>query len=186
MKIVTTNLQVTSFNFRNDNTLIRDCEVLYLPPFVRALYAVVGYAFRVDRPAKNVDPSFGSRYISHYTPALCFDGSKIESGILSDSPAVGTFLDHSSLIPLTLYPIEDTLSSSFKVKVEGVELIVSESGNSGLRTIANHALSTLSRLFTLKTGDFIFVEIEKSKEKLTKGELEFFFNQTLLYNFEIK
>lgn len=187
MKIVVTDRQVSFFNFRNDNTLIRDCDLLYTPQFVKELYPKIGYVFRVDKPAKSIESKHADRYLSLFTPALFFDGAASETSLFSKTttPPIGNFLDHSSMVPLKLLPIEQIDECRIKLQI-GHEKLISNYIGTELKGIAYNALSKFSYYFTLKIGDFIFIELEEFPVGVTKGEVEFFYNSTLIYNFEIK
>lgn len=187
MKIIVTSLNSGEILFRPDNTLIRDSSDLYLPSFAEGCQLSAGIVFKIEKPAKSVSGKFAHRYITHYSPALI-----VEPLLKSGSPAslaqiARNMLDNTTRVPKEFIPIVDAESSNATLGlwVDGREVALYNK-ELLLRDISNNLLERLSSLFSLKIGDFIYIELLREDSIIIRGEVDLKWGQTSSLGLEIK
>lgn len=133
----------------SDSAMLKDSKPFYLPEFAPCFRARASLAVRIDRLGKNIAPRFAHRYYCEAAAAL-----NIETSGMEGSCAEGWSFDGAAVVG-TFMPIEKYgIPANFSIECGDDRQVWN---SSELRLSIDDAIAEVSRYFTLKTGDLIFL-----------------------------
>lgn len=143
------------FTILGDNTLSRDNEDFYIPPFVTRLSCVPQLVFRVGRLGKGIAPRFASRYTGEPRVAIRFYADNLldetrEAGL---PPDIATGFDRAVAISAARpgeCPADDPC---YAFEVNGTECF--RGRLSRLPLSLEQQVARLSTYYLLKVGDLL-------------------------------
>lgn len=147
---------------RPDTTWEREDKDFYSPDSVTDLYWTPVVFARISKAGKCI----GEKFVSRYYDATGF-GILLYTGT---DIAFSSCADHTSLLPMPLYnPVvlegEDNI---FEVLRNG-EKIYDNTGTAG-KMILEDAICNASRLTSLRTGDFMAVELQPMQHLVSRDD----------------
>lgn len=141
-----------------DSTLLKDSKPFFIPDFVKDLTYELNIVYRINRLGKNIAERFAHRYYDAVTVGL----SLIDNGMLSELKAndapweLSTGFDGSSVLGKFVLK-EDVSAGSLNVKLEIDSHTTQRLDSADMITPIDAIIADLSRFYTLKIGDLIFV-----------------------------
>ncbi|MFA6769844.1 MAG: hypothetical protein WCR71_01565 [Bacteroidales bacterium] len=182
MKIIVTDRKAEQFHFRPDSTLVKNSTHFYIPPFLSGLAVSLGFAFKVDKPAKSIKSKYSSRYISKYAEGLLLYGIATNNNHINSYKTATTCFDNSVYIVNQMKNMSDcslSLSCNEKECFSKKEFL-------NLEALVGAVLEKLSAQFSFKTGDIIFVECSPIEPITIPCDIKLYSNQTPVLEFKIK
>ena len=172
MNIIVKPYEGTACYCRPDTTWERENKDFYVPDTVdRLLWAPVLFA-RISKAGKHI----GTKFVSRYYDSVNF-GALIYCRINAKEEQMSiSCADHTSLLPAPLYnPVvmdnEDALFEVFRNE----ERIF---GGKAHKSQIEEAVCKASRLVSLRTGDFVAVELSDQQMGASRSEGEVRFSAT--------
>lgn len=172
-----------------DSALLRNNETFFIPEWTQDCHYEAEIFVRIDRPGKHIQEKFASSYYSQVGIGIDITARDVQArckekghpwerakGFDGSAPV-------SKLLPLSDLPDIGNINFSLNKNGEQVQL-----GNtSDMLFSVDYLISEISKLFTLKIGDFIFTGTPAGVGKLEPGDkLEAFIEDKRMMSFLIK
>lgn len=172
-----------------DSALLRNNETFFIPEWTQDCHYEAEIFVRIDRPGKHIQEKFASSYYSQVGIGIDITARDVQArckekghpwerakGFDGSAPV-------SKLLPLSDLPDIGNINFSLNKNGEQVQL-----GNTAdMLFSVDYLISEISKLFTLKIGDFIFTGTPAGVGKLDPGDkLEAFIEDKRMMSFLIK
>ena len=158
---------------RPDTTWERENKDFYSPECIKEIHWAPILFVRICKAGKCIGKKFAPRYYDAFNfGALLYCHSEESSDI-----AFTSCTDHSSLLPAPLYNTEvlENYENIFEVKKDGLSIFNSihhSSKADPIKEVIEDAVCRASQLTTLRTGDFIAIELTPETPLATREERE--------------
>lgn len=156
---------------RPDTSWEKENKGIWLPEFAEGLsYAPVIFT-RIVKAGKCV----GGKFVSRYYEGFNFGVLLYVNGKIDDKTIVSDCVDHTTLLPHPLYNslvAENNVENEFVLRKDGATIYSRKCGKDLLSCI-EEAICTASQGISLRTGDYMAVELQSSELLATKtiGEI---------------
>lgn len=172
-----------------DSALLRNNETFFIPEWTQDCHYEAEIFVRIDRPGKHIQEKFASSYYSQVGIGIDITARDVQArckekghpwerakGFDGSAPV-------SKLLPLSDLPDIGNINFSLNKNGEQVQL-----GNTvDMLFSVDYLISEISKLFTLKIGDFIFTGTPAGVGKLEPGDkLDAFIEDKRMMSFLIK
>lgn len=153
--------------FLADSAVSNTGKPFYLPENHGEVTVSLVPVVRISRLGKSIVPKFASRYYSECAPGVHFRLPQFEEELISKGlPGDAARNFDRSLFVGEFFPMEETVKIELKINGEKVSEIIFE----GISHEIDEMLSKVSKMNTIKMGDYLVPEIRGSRI-LKEGDL---------------
>ncbi len=187
MNILISALDRKSFYFRSDSTMIRRLDCYYIPDFVESIKVIPVLCFRFDRAGKSIPEKFADRFIGPAAYGVMLR-AELKDKSVPHREFVENNLDYTTIIPYDLIPKDEFYRLSeekeFELRINGI-LQQSISNAPPLSELPD-IFAGISRYCSVRTGDFLALELSEGFPIEPDSHLTTFFGNTPLIDFLVK
>ncbi len=188
MNILISSLDRKSFYFRSDSTMIRKLDCYYIPDYVESIKAVPVLCFRLDRAGKSIPEKFADRFIGPVSCGIMLC-AELKDRNLIHREFIENNLDYTTIIPYDLHPKEDFVNSisedsPLELRFNGI-LKHRITCMPDLREVES-VFSDISRFCSVRTGDFLALELSEGFEITPDSHVVMTFAQSEQVDFIVK
>ena len=150
---------------RPDTTWERENRDFYVPEGVKTLDWAPVVFVRICKAGKCI----GRKFVSRYFDEVSF-GALLYCLPVSDQLAFSSCADHTSILPSPRYRTEDLENGENIFEVKKEDRTIFSRGAEGLTSEIEEAICLASGLTSLRTGDYVAVELAEVSPLMSQDE----------------
>jgi hypothetical protein len=151
------------YNFRPDNTLVRDSNDFYPPDIITHIGVTICFVIRISKPAKYTYREFAKKYYSEYGLGIVIYPENLLQPDIDNIVSSGRAfsMDNTTYIS-DFFSQVDEICCDKSVILKMDDLIVfSEMLGANIIEKIDTSIEEVSKYSSLKSGDLLFIELSK-------------------------
>jgi fumarylpyruvate hydrolase len=171
-----------------DSALLKDNKPFFIPDYTKELTVSLHPVIRISRLGKNIAERFASRYYDAITVGLDLVASDLlERCRINAIPLDISYSFDSSAVIGNFIPIENFATiQALHLKLDKEGQAIQKINTSELTLSADKIIAWVSKYYTLKTGDLIYLGSTSSSKVDINDRLQGYLEQELLFDFHIR
>ncbi|MDR1719307.1 MAG: fumarylacetoacetate hydrolase family protein [Dysgonamonadaceae bacterium] len=175
---------------KTDSSILKDGKPFFVPDFSSEIYYEMRLVVKIDRLGKNIATKFAHRYYNEITVGIDFTAIDLLRALQFNGMPwdISKTFDYSAVVGkyVSLEEIKQSINQvPFHLNVNGTT--TQEGDTSDMSFKVDEIIAYVSRFFTLKTGDLIYLEpVAKAAKANIHDHLEGYIGDRKLLDFLIK
>ncbi len=175
--------------FLKPDTAILNQKTFFYPDFSNDIHYECELVIKIDKVGKNISEKFAHKYYSKIGLGIDFTARDLQTKCKQKGLPweISKAFDNSAVISKNFLDISEFNTNNISFKLKKNDDVVQEGNSSEMIFSFNRIISYLSKFFTLKQGDLIFMGTPKGVAPVNIGDhLKGYIVDTEMFSLEIK